>query len=876
MVLYLRGIETMDGHINKQKLNTGVVFASAVLLMAVLSVYFILGIQNLLLAETEETLLELSRQGAQAVSSKIDGRLDALETLARIEALAQQSDQAAVHEAMRQEVEQKGFLRMGIADENGEAYTTDGVSLNIGDRDYFQKAMEGTSNVSPNLEDKLEHTIGIVVYAVPIYQDGVVSGVLFATDYTQNIVQLISNITFSGGENAIIFTQNGTILASGRDLSLPILENFYHQVEKETDEKEIQAIQEKVTAGQKGTGTFTYAGVAQQVSITPISGSADWYLALAAPRASVMSKANEIILRTGVLLIGGMLLLLAVLWYTISLRKKYRREKSISRTAIRSSGLYLFTFSKEGMLVSADKGFYQRLGIEEEEGLQLQALCRSEAQPLEELLQTGEPFELELCATGHRPSLFIRFHIIEDIQDSVPNTYEVMGLDITESRMHEQEIRRLAYQDTFTGLPNRFRMLNLVERKFNHSGRKGKLAALVMVDLNKFHLINNTFGYRVGDAVLKDVAELLRSFENDHALAGRIGGDDFLLMLWDLSGQKELEGLLRELSHRFDEPFTVMDNTFSLGCNLGVAIYNEDGLGAPVNTEELMFCCELAAQKAAELQSNAYYIYNKELGQSVKQELEMEAELNRALQNQELELYLQPQYNVRSRRVVGFESLLRWNSAKYGQVQPARFIPIAERSGLIVDIGKFVIDQTFAFAQGLKGTGICISFNASAIELLQADYVEDLVERMQHYALEPGSVAVEITESCLIESFSEAVEKLYALRLHGVRAYLDDFGTGYSSLNYLKNLPLDSVKIDKSFIDEIVTNPIEESIVKTIVELSGLLHLKVIAEGVETERQMEYLEECGCNYIQGYYISRPVPMKQALRMLENEVPHGEL
>ncbi|MGE5677547.1 MAG: putative bifunctional diguanylate cyclase/phosphodiesterase, partial [Pseudomonadota bacterium] len=246
-----------------------------------------------------------------------------------------------------------------------------------------------------------------------------------------------------------------------------------------------------------------------------------------------------------------------------------------------------------------------------------------------------------------------------------------------------------------------------------------------------------------------------------------------------------------------------------------------------------------------------------------------EKDLKEAFENKEFELHYQPQVCTGNKTVTGFEALLRWNSPKYGQVSPSVFIPVAEETGLINDIGKLVIDYSFAFAKSLQGQGLCVSCNVSPVQLIQSDFVDAVIGMYDKYGLKKGEVAIEITENILVESFEDTNDKLRRLREKGILIYLDDFGTGYSSLTYLKNLPIDIVKIDKLFIDDITIEGSEKSLVKSILSLAHDIGLKVVAEGVENEYQRECLAQCECDFVQGYLIGKPVPERLALMYLRS-------
>ena len=248
--------------------------------------------------------------------------------------------------------------------------------------------------------------------------------------------------------------------------------------------------------------------------------------------------------------------------------------------------------------------------------------------------------------------------------------------------------------------------------------------------------------------------------------------------------------------------------------------------------------------------------------------MEMEEQLRQAYYNKEFMLYYQPLFDMKQKKITGYEALIRWNSPRYGIVSPNQIIPLAEEIGLINKIGDWVIDSAFAFAKYVQPQKLSISCNVSPAQLSQSNFVESVLQKFEQYELRKGSVALEITESCLIESFDEVTQKLSALREKGVLIYLDDFGTGYSSLNYLKNLPVDKIKIDKCFIDEIENSGVDTKILKTIIFLAHDIGIETVAEGIETEAQFQYLEKCNCDLAQGFLISKPKPEVEIKKMID--------
>jgi EAL domain-containing protein (putative c-di-GMP-specific phosphodiesterase class I) len=291
---------------------------------------------------------------------------------------------------------------------------------------------------------------------------------------------------------------------------------------------------------------------------------------------------------------------------------------------------------------------------------------------------------------------------------------------------------------------------------------------------------------------------------------------------------------------------------------MGIALFPKDGS----TVEDLFKNADMVLYSTKYKGKDGYTYYEPAMSDDMQYKSEQEKHLRQAYYNQEFMLHYQPLIDVRQKSIIGHEALIRWNSSRYGMVMPNQIIPLAEEIGFIDKIGKWVIDTAFAFAKRVEPLNLCTSCNVSPVQLAQNNFVEDVLKSFEHHDLKKGSVAIEITESCLIESFDEVMWKLSLLREKGILIYLDDFGTGYSSLNYLKNLPVDYIKIDKSFIAEITKPGVDSKILKTIVTLAHELGIRTVAEGVETAEQLELLEFYGCDMAQGYLISRPKPEEE--------------
>lgn len=422
--------------------------------------------------------------------------------------------------------------------------------------------------------------------------------------------------------------------------------------------------------------------------------------------------------------------------------------------------------------------------------------------------------------------------------------------------------------DALTGLPNRKGVRKVMTEWLELCRGSGTDGGVFFLDVDNFRSVNNTFGHDAGDKFLCEMSVRLQNAAGKQNIVGRIGGDEFALFISGVNRAEELEDFAKKLMHSFRQPYLINGIVIQLTCSVGAILFHCREAKKLNEFDEIINRGEFVLQEVKTNHKGGYALFSSAFGNLIDRRLQLENALKYSIERDELLCYMQPQYDCRRKEVIGFESLARWKSRRFGIISPAQFIPMAEKSGFIKELGRFVVEQTFRFAQSVRGKGVCVSFNASPVELLQANFADYIIGRFECYGLSPGSVAVEVTESCLIESFDEVIQKLSVLSEHGIQVYLDDFGTGFSSLTYLKKLPIHSVKIDKSFIDEIVTDRVEKDIVEMIIRLARRLSLDVIAEGVETKEQLTCVVNAGCDIVQGYYISRPVPLEESMPLLE--------
>ncbi len=446
------------------------------------------------------------------------------------------------------------------------------------------------------------------------------------------------------------------------------------------------------------------------------------------------------------------------------------------------------------------------------------------------------------------------------------SNYVATFSDISQQKKNEERIHLLAFTDPLTNLPNRRLLLDRLQHALATSKRNQWLAALFFIDLDDFKYLNDTRGHDIGDHLLQLVAERLADCVQDGDTVARLGGDEFVVMLEGLSDDPieasgEAEAVGRKILEKLNEPY-VLDGLVQRSTpSIGVTLFGDQ----QSSVDELLKQADLAMYQAKSSGRNALRFFDPEMQSALALRVAMEADLRQGLRENQYLLHYQAQVD-RSGHVLGAEALLRWQHPVRGMIPPGEFIPLAEENGQILPIGSWVLDtacaQLSAWAKRPDSAHLTLAINVSALQFYQPGFVEQVISAIEYHHIAADKLKLEITESLLLEDVEQMISKMEALKARGVGFSLDDFGTGYSSLSYLKRLPLDQLKIDQSFVRDVMVDPNNASIAKTIVALAHSLGLDVIAEGVETEEQLLFLARNNCRIYQGYLFSRPLPLEQ--------------
>lgn len=440
--------------------------------------------------------------------------------------------------------------------------------------------------------------------------------------------------------------------------------------------------------------------------------------------------------------------------------------------------------------------------------------------------------------------------------------------DITERKQAEEQLHHLAYYDELTGLPNRTLFARLVDQALMVAQRNESAGCVLFIDLNRFKRINDTLGRKIGDELLRQVAQRLRDALRDEDVVARLSGDEFAVGLFDIRQHFEATTVAQKLQASLDAPFFIAGHDLRVGASIGISVYPQDGSEA----ETLLGLADIAMERAKKGDANpdrSVAFYSQDMNQGMQERMRIESGLRHALGNGELTLYFQPKFEIGSDRIVGAEALVRWVHPTRGIVPPGEFIPLAETTGLIVQVGEWVLEQACAQAAIWQRAGMPpfrLAVNVSAREFT-ASLPSRVADTLARYQLDPSWLELEITESTLMHDFERVTAIMDRIHRLGVALSLDDFGTGYSSLSYLKRFPIDTLKIDRSFTTGIPNDPSDCAIAGTIISMAQQLRLRVIAEGVETVEQLAFLRESGCDEVQGYLYSKPLPSEEFERCL---------
>ncbi|MEO2055346.1 MAG: EAL domain-containing protein [Nitrospira sp.] len=472
--------------------------------------------------------------------------------------------------------------------------------------------------------------------------------------------------------------------------------------------------------------------------------------------------------------------------------------------------------------------------------------------------------------------IFPEWLTVTSIKDDKGKVVRYTGLfnDITKQKLNEEDMYYRAHYDQLTGLANRLLFSERLSQAMKHSKRKNKILALMFIDLDRFKNVNDTFGHSLGDYLLKEAGNRFQACVKEDDSVARSGGDEFLILLPNINDKEDAEAVAKEIIEQSSLPFRLKGHDAFVSASIGITMFPADG----DDVTTMLKNSDMAMYQAKDAGRNTYKFFNRSMTAIARERATIEWDLRMALERNELEIYYQPIIDIETKQMSGTEALLRWNHPKRGLVYPDKFIPIAEQSELIVQIGEWVLLSACRQLEKWHNQyplEIYMAVNMSTRQFNYKTFTRMLTDSLKRSGLAPNLLTLEITESLLMDGGKDAVDKLGSFREMGIHLSIDDFGTGYSSLSYLSRFPIDLLKIDKSFVHNVATDPTKQDLVKAIITMAHALNLKVIAEGVEIESELVFLRDEGCDSAQGYYFSRPLMVDQFEDMMNKGLtPYG--
>jgi len=564
--------------------------------------------------------------------------------------------------------------------------------------------------------------------------------------------------------------------------------------------------------------------------------------------------------------VGGSTLIYSIV-HDVTQRQRAEEQLRLSAKVIESSGEGIFVTDRDTRIVSINPAFTRITGYAPEEVLgRTPDLFRSGRHDAEfyramwESIRTQGSWQGEIWNRDKNGRVFPEWLSVSVVRDAHGEVDHYVGLftDISERKRAEERIRHMAEHDALTGLPNRVLLGDRLSQAIAAAQRERRVMALIFLDLDRFKNINDSLGHQIGDRLLQAVAGRIVSTLRGSDTVSRPGGDEFILLLPEIAHPDAAARIAEKLIEALARPCVIDGHELAVTASLGISIYPEDGEDA----DTLIRNADTAMYHSKESGRNVYHFFRPEMNARVFERMSLEHSLRRALERGEFRLHYQPQIDIATRRLIGMEALVRWQSPELGLVSPARFIPVAEDSGLILPLGAWVLGEACRQARAWQVAGLPalpVAVNISALQFRQPNFVGVVEQVLAQSGLAPECLELELTESIMMHAAERNIEVLDTLRRMGVKVAIDDFGTGYSSLAYLKRLPIDKLKIDQAFVRDIATDADDAAIISAIIGLAHNLKLRVIAEGVESEAQLEFLRHGGCQEVQGYLFSPPLP-----------------
>jgi diguanylate cyclase (GGDEF)-like protein/PAS domain S-box-containing protein len=756
------------------------------------------------------------------------------------------------------------------------------ASVNVGDREYFRYhivpgntglfiSRSFRSRFSPQSEFTLSRSVDNA--------DGSMNMMLVAGMPVSYFETFYHSLNIAREARMLLLRSDGALLADSARQAERITGNIVNAP--------LLAHYRQAPSGSFETDADPFGGSAGAPSVVGYTGSADHSIlaAVALSRAEVLAPWRKRVEQSGVVglfAIGLLLTLIALLWRRLSellqgqadLEEK-NASLALAAQVFEASLHAIAILSAKGTILRVNQAFSTITGYAANEVAGRNVALFDANFPQAGLratimrsLAAGGAWNGEvslLTRAGDELTVRQSASLVRDADGAVRSVVAILQ-DITEQKVSERKLHQLAHFDMLTNLPNRRTFSDRIQHEIDGALRRGTMLAVVFIDVDRFKAINDSLGHAIGDLVLQEVAARLSGCLRRSDTVARIGGDEFVVLLEGNSKIASYEKLAAKLAAALKPAIDVSGAEIYVAASMGISVFPKDG----ADSETLLRNADTAMYRAKTAGRNCWRFFDESMAQNAVHRLALETALRRAVERNELVLHYQPQRSLRTECIVGVEALLRWERPGHGLIAPAEFIALAEESGLIIPLGEWVLLSACAQAAAWRrenGIALRIAVNIAAKQIHHGGFVDLVSDILSRTGLPPALLELEITESSIIENLEETVSKLHRLKALGVTVAIDDFGTGYSSLSYLKQLPVDRLKIDKSFVKDTPDNADDCAIVRTIISMSHNLGLAVIAEGVESERQRDFLRAERCDEIQGYLLSMPLPARQMTGML---------
>lgn len=767
------------------------------------------------------------------------------------------------------------FQEVFIFNTDGTPFSEKNEIINMGEYKYFKDACMGKTTMSDPIYDYNSKKLGIAIASPIRTSTGEIEKILIVFFDTKELTNNLKSINFYDKTLSFITTADKKIVAGNTDFLTDNITNTGNISETNPELIFIKSIQNKAVDTLSGENNFIYNKENARAFLIPFKNN-DWIFASVIPKNVLYREIYDLNIFIIAIILIIILIVSLTAVYSSKLTVRLINEKKKNDFIISSSNIITFKINKSGGIISCNENFKKIVNLKEAE-----IKKGSIYNIIPETYYTVFNVFYEKIINSSANSEQLDMPLIENSGKWVyilwnASTYnskldqvEFVGTNISALKEYEKKVQKIAYFDRLTGLNN----LIYLEEYFNSItsiNTTNTKIALIYINVDNFKYINDIFGHNTGDNFIIDLSNRILSVENVKTKVCKRGGDEFVIIYEYIEDSNELNSYIDKVFKAIKNEYYINNVRLNISVSIGVSVYPDDG----VTYEELFKCADIALQIAKENFKGKIKYFNNSMKNDIYEIVSIENDLKNAIENNEFVLYYQPQYNIKTGKLYGFEALIRWISPKKGFVRPDKFIPQAEKNQLIIPIGKFAFRSTCDFINKLTSKGfldLCVSVNISVVQMMCDDFVDFIINTIKEKNINPQNIKLEITESVLIKSIDDIVKKINTLNSYGIRFSLDDFGTGYSSLTYLKQIPLDVLKIDKSFTDTILEENTNKGILAIIINLAKCCNLSTVAEGIEDREQLLWLNDKNCDIAQGFYMGKPMPEEKTFEIIEKNM-----